>query len=74
MQFDTKAVWWAQCFKVALGLVAVMAVKEGLKFGFSALGVTGLWTNAVRYFFVVVVAAVVWPLSFPWFARMGKNA
>lgn len=74
VQFDTKAVWWAQCFKVALGLVAVMAVKEGLKFGFSALGVTGLWTNAVRYFFVVVVAAVVWPLSFPWFARMGKNA
>ena len=51
-----------------------MAVKEGLKLGFSALGVTDLWTNAVRYFFVVVVAAVVWPLSFPWFARMGKNA
>ena len=74
VKFDTKAVWWAQCFKVALGLVAVMAVKEGLKLGFSALGVTGLWTNAVRYFFVVVVAAVVWPLSFPWFARMGKNA
>ena len=74
VKFDTKAVWWAQCFKVALGLVAVMAVKEGLKLGFSALGVTGLWTNAVRYFFVVVVAAAVWPLSFPWFARMGKNA
>ena len=73
VNFDTKAVWWAQCFKVALGLLAVMAVKEGLKLGFSALGVTGLWTNAVRYFFVVVIAAVVWPLTFPWFAGMGKK-
>ena len=60
--------------KVVLGLIAVLAVKEGLKIAFSGMGFTWLGTNAIRYFAVVLVAAVVWPLTFPWFARMGRRA
>ncbi len=74
VRFDTKAVWWAQFLKVVLGLIAVLAVKEGLKIAFSGMGFTWLGTNAIRYFAVVLVAAVVWPLTFPWFARMGRRA
>jgi hypothetical protein len=29
--------------------------------------------RAVRYFLVVTVAGMVWPLSFGWFARLGKE-
>ena len=56
-----------------LGLAVVLAVKEGLKLVFSALGFTWLGTNAIRYFAVVLMAAVVWPLTFRFFARLGKK-
>lgn len=74
VRFDTKAVWWAQILKVVLGLAVVLLVKEGLKLFFSALGFTWLGTNAIRYFAVVLAAAAAWPLSFRFFARLGKKA
>ena len=73
IRFETKAVWWAQLLKVVLGLAAVLTVKEGLKLVFSALGVTWLGTNAIRYFAVVLMAATVWPLTFRFFTRLGKK-
>ena len=73
IRFETKAVWWAQILKVVLGLAVVLAVKEGLKLVFSALGFTWLGTNAIRYFAVVLMAAAVWPLTFRFFARLGKK-
>ena len=73
IRFETKAVWWAQILKVVLGLAVVLAVKEGLKIVFSALGFTWLGTNAIRYFAVVLMAATVWPLTFRFFARLGKK-
>ena len=73
VNFDAKACWWAQILKAVLGLALVLAVKEGLKSPLDALfGASGLYTaRAVRYFLIVVVAGVVWPLSFRWFAKLG---
>lgn len=72
VNFQVKAVWWAQILKVALGLVVVLLVKSGLKAPLNAL--LGENTGrAVRYFLLVLVAGIVWPLSFRWFARMGKK-
>ena len=31
VNFETKAVWWAQILKAVLGLALVLAVKEGLR-------------------------------------------
>ncbi len=72
LHFPTKAVWWAQILKVVLGLVVVLAVKAGLKIPLeAAFGV--LWGRCVRYSLVVVVAGVVWPLSFKWFSKLGSK-
>jgi len=68
--FPTKAVWWAQILKVVLGLVAVLIVKSGLKAPINAIFGTSIGT-AVRYFLIVIVAGIVWPLSFRWFAKFG---
>ena len=68
--FPTKAVWWAQILKVVLGLVAVLIVKSGLKAPINAIFGTSIGT-AVRYFLIVTVAGIVWPLSFRWFAKFG---
>ena len=73
IRFEEKAVWWVQILKTALGLVGLLAVKEGLKLAFSAVGFSWLGTNAIRYFAVVFFAAAVWPLTFPALRRLSKK-
>lgn len=72
LDFSTKAVWWAQILKVVIGLVLVLIVKSGTKellnmFLGESVG------RAVRYFITVIVAGVVWPLSFRWFSKLGNK-
>ena len=70
LNFPTKAVWWAQILKVLVGLLIVLAVKSGLKEPLNLLlGESA--GRAGRYFLIVVVAGVLWPLSFRWFAKLG---
>lgn len=73
VNFDTKAVWWAQILKAVLGLALVLAVKEGLRSPLEALcGVGGTYTaRAIRYFLVVVTAGLLWPVTFRWFGKLG---
>ena len=64
IRFDTKAVWWVQIIKVAVGLLAVLAVKSGLKAPIDALCGGHMIGRAIRYFLIVIMAGIVWPLSF----------
>lgn len=69
INFDTKAPIGAQIAKVVLGLVIVLALKAGLKPVFNGIFNGHLVATAFRYFCLVFFAAVVWPLTFPWFAK-----
>lgn len=72
VHFEVKAIWWAQVLKVAGGLCLVLLVKEGLRTPLSAL--FGEYPGrAVRYFLIVLVAGIVWPLTFRWFSGLGKK-
>lgn len=72
VHFEVKAIWWAQLMKIAGGIGLVLLVKSGLKTPLTA--VFGEYPGrAVRYFLIVLVAGVVWPLTFRWFARLGKK-
>ena len=73
LDFKTDAIWWAQILKVVGGLVAVLLVKEGLKAPLDALFAGHMVARSVRYFLIVTVAGIVWPLSFKWFAGLGKG-
>ncbi len=70
-RFPTRAVWWAQVLKVLGGLVLVLAVKEGLRAPLDALCGGHLIARALRYFLMVVVAGVLWPMTFGRFSRLG---
>lgn len=72
LHFPTKAIWWAQIIKVAVGLGLVLAVKSGLKTPLEAV-FGALVGRAVRYFLIVVTAGIVWPLSFRWFTKIGTK-
>ena len=71
VNFETKAVWWAQILKVVLGLAVVLAVKEGLKSPLDALFAGHMAARAVRYCLVVLAAGLVWPMTFRWFSKIG---
>lgn len=72
LRFTTKAVWWAQILKVLGGLLLVLAVKSGLKTPLNAV-FGELIGRSIRYFLIVIVAGIVWPLTFSWFAKLGKK-
>ena len=72
LHFSVKAVWWAQIGKVLLGLGAVLAVKSGLKVPLNALFGESVG-RAARYFLIVIVAGIVWPLTFRWFGKLGNK-
>lgn len=73
VKFEEKAPWQGQILKVILGLGVVLAVKEGLRSPLDALFAGHLAARAVRYFLIVIVAEVVWPLTFRFFARFGSH-
>lgn len=72
--FPTEGVWYAQVLKVIGGLVIALAVKEGLRAPLDALFGGHIIARAVRYMLLVLVAGIVWPLTFPRFAKLGKKA
>lgn len=72
IHFQVEAVWWAQMLKVVLGLALIVGIRAGLKAPLQAI-MTEFPAAAVRYFFMVLFAGAVWPLTFPWFAKLGVN-
>ena len=72
VHFDVKAIWWAQLMKIAGGIGLVLLVKSGLKNPLNAL--LGEYPGrAARYFLIVVVAGILWPMTFQWFSHLGKK-
>ena len=72
LHFRTDAVWWAQILKAVLGLLAVLAVKEGTRPILEAV-LPVYPARGVRYCLIVLVAGIVWPLTFEWFSKLGRN-
>lgn len=71
VNFETKAVWWAQILKIVLGFALVLAVKEGLKAPLDAVFSGHMVARAIRYFLVVMAAGFFWPMTFRWFSKIG---
>lgn len=71
--FPTKAVWWGQIIKVVGGIALVLLVKEGMRAPLEALCGGHMLARALRYFLMVVVGGILWPMTFAWFSRLGKR-
>ncbi len=74
LHFETKAVWWAQIAKTVGGILLVLAAKELLRTPLDAAFGGHLAARSVRYFLVVVVGGILWPMTFKFFAKLGKSA
>ena len=70
-KFETKAPWYAQIIKVVIGLLVVLAIKEGLRDVLESLFMGNVYAaRVIRYFIIVIFAGAIWPITFKWFAKM----
>ncbi len=71
--FPTAAVWWAQIIKAVVGLLLVVAVKELLRAPLDFVFGGHMAARAIRYFLMVIVGGVLWPMTFKFFEKIGKK-
>lgn len=72
IHFQVEAVWWAQIIKAVVGLILLVGIRAGLKAPLNMI-MPEFPATAVRYFLMVLFAGAVWPLTFPWFAKLGRK-
>ncbi len=70
--FDTQAVWWAQALKVAGGLAILLLIRTLLKAPLLSLTGGHHLADGIRYCLMVIVGGGLWPMTFPFFAKLGK--
>ena len=73
INFDVKAVWWAQIIKVVIGLGLIILIKEVMRFPLDFIFNGHLIARSIRYFLIVITAGILYPLTFKWLARLGKK-
>ncbi len=72
LKFHVDAKWWIQIIKVAVGLLLVLAVKEGLRTPLEML-LPVYPARAVRYFLIVMTAGILWPACFKYLSKLGAK-
>ena len=70
VNFDTSGKWYTQIIKLAVGLGLILGIKAGLKPLMNLIFMSHPASNAVRYAIIVLFAAVVWPLTFPYIKKL----
>ncbi len=70
VRFKTDATLLGQALKLLLGLIPILAIKEGLRAPLELLFNGSFAADGVRYFLICLVAGGVWPLTFPFLSRI----
>ena len=73
INFETKALWWVQIIKAVGGLALVLAAKELLRFPLDAILPEDTFARAARYFLMVLVGGILWPMTFKYFSKIKKT-
>ncbi len=74
LKFETRAVWWVQIIKTVGGIALVLATKELLRFPLDAILDADSWSRMIRYFLIVIVGGILWPLTFRSLSRLDKRS
>ncbi len=70
--FDTQAPLLGQLLKLVLGLAVVLGFMEGSKPLFNLIfGEGNYLARIIRYFITVLLAGVIWPMTFKFFSKIG---
>ncbi len=70
INFKTNAKPIAQIIKLVLGLIPIIAIKEGLRVPLNLIFDGNFIADGIRYLMLVIFAGCVWPLTFNFFSRL----
>ena len=73
IKFETDGTLPAQILKVVIGLIPLLAIKEGLKAPFEIIFGGNYIGHGIRYLLLVIFAGCLWPLTFKYFAKLFKK-
>ena len=73
INFETKGNFLCQVLKFVVGLIPLLAIKEGLKYPLDLLFSGSYIADGVRYLILVIFAVCIWPLTFNWFRKITKS-
>lgn len=73
LHFRTDAVWYAQLGKFAVGALVALGIMKGLKQPLLTLFGGSLAAHGLRYFLLALFAGVLWPMTFEWWAKLGRK-
>lgn len=73
IRYETRAAWWAQVLKLAIGVGFVVIVRVTLKAPLLKLFHGHGAADSLRYFLMTVTAGVLWPLTFRFWAKSQKT-
>ncbi len=73
LHFKTDAVWYVQIAKFLVGILGALAIQAGLKQPLLSLFGGSYVAHGVRYLLLTVFAGILYPLTFGWWAKLGKK-
>lgn len=73
LHFSTEGTLKTQILKVLGGIAVVLVIKEGLRAPLDAIFGGHLIARSIRYGMIVLFAGIVWPLTFPKLAQLGRK-
>ncbi|MBE6952478.1 MAG: phosphatase PAP2 family protein [Ruminococcaceae bacterium] len=73
LHFQTDAVWYVQIAKFLVGILGALAIQAGLKQPLLSLFGGSYVAHGVRYLLLTVFAGILYPLTFGWWAKLGKK-
>ena len=75
IRFETAATIPGQIVKILVGAALIFGVKTGLSELFKLIGggIEPLWLRCVRYFMIVALSILVYPLLFKYFSKIGAK-
>ncbi len=73
IKFSPEGALIGQILKTAIGLGILLGIKSGTKALLISLIGNAAVASLVRYFLIAIFAVAVWPLTFPFFAKIGRK-
>lgn len=73
IKFDTGGSLLSQILKFVIGVIPLLLIKSGLKAPLYEIFDGSYLADGIRYLLIVLFAGCVWPLTFKWFAKLGKK-
>ncbi len=70
INFDTKGNFLCQVLKLAVGIIPLLGIKEGLSYPLGLIFSGSYIADGVRYLLLMIFAGCVWPMTFSFFKRI----